>query len=309
MRGTKFYLNFKNDSTGRKAISEPVGFDSADFAIIQEDDRLGRDVQFAGGNGKFSFSRMKHSNVWDDLQRYYAIFGFESDIDLEIDYMGLGNIIIIGSLDFFKSTNNTFDIITCDVILGQDQMQIKRNIEAKNDLFSSLDIDGNIIFPVESKNILLKSKPLVQLSSFKQNSSHTAQTGGIGGVTTRFYNFANMVVNDGIDDTLSFIQGFGNREDFAYVEALDTLTNVTLKISNLNLVSREIASSYPFGQGFVGLRYYVGESNANPPETAPQLFSLSFYNTPQDQQYTISNGKSKGFIGFIFLPSLIENPL
>lgn len=290
MRGSKFYLNFKSDSTGRIEISEPVGFDSADFAIIQEDGRLGRDVEFAGGNGKFQFSRLKHANVFDILQRYYSLYGFESVIDLEIDYAGLGNIIIIGNLDFLKANNNTFDLIECDVILDQDKSRIKKNIEVKTDLFSALDVDGGVISQVVPQNILLKAKPVVQLSSFEQPSQQIAQTGGIGGSTTRYFNFANAVINSGIDNTLSFIQGFGNKRDFGYIEALDTLSDVTLKISNLTVKVKETASSYPFGQGSVSMYYAIGLPNVEPTGYYNnQVFSFGFFGTPENQEYNITN--------------------
>lgn len=292
MRGSIFYLNFKSRSDiGRVRLeSEPVGFDSADFAILQEDGRMGRDVSFAGGTGKFQFSRMMHPEVWDNIQNTIDLQGYEAVIDLEIDYGGLGNIVIIGNLDLFTCENDTYDIISTDVILDQDQSRIKKNAEAKTDLFSSEDIDGEDIEPVDVSRILIKAKPLNQLSKFKQPEPKTIMTGGPSFVVNTFhFNYSNQVLEYGIDNTLSFIQGLGDRGDFGYIEAQENLSNVTLKITNLNVTAQDLGSNQMFNRARLYLYYYIGPAGIEPPAGTP-VFAHNWNGTPNNSTFTITDG-------------------
>lgn len=292
MLGSKFYLNFRSRSDiGRvELLSEPVGFDSADFAIVQEDGRMGRDITFAGGTGKFQFSRMMHPEVWDKLQSTIQMQGFEAVIDLEIDYAGTGNIVIIGNLDIYTCENDTYDLIKTDVVLDQDQSRIKKNEEAKTDLFSDKDIDGMDIVPVTTARILNKAKPLNQLSSFKQPELKNVSLGGNGGYRSYKFNYANNVIDYGIDNTLSFIQGFGNRKDFGYVEALENLNNVRLEISNLTVNAQSVHTQYPLGYGFISMYYYIGSATEEPTDFYDNVvFAWSWYQKPEGHTESLSN--------------------
>jgi len=294
MARSKFYLNFiSRPDLGRIQFkAEPVGFDGADFAIIQEEGRMGVDTLFAGGTGKFTFSKMAHPEIFEPLQNTVEVQGFEAVVNLEIDYNGLGTILPIGNLDIFTSDNNTYGLIKVDVILDQEFSKIKKNAEANVNVFSSLDINGNVIQPVQKKKILNPSKPEVQQSKFSQKESKLATTGGIGGVRTQYFNFANSVDSYGIDNTLSYIQGFGNRQDFGYIEAVDTLKNVTLKISELSVKTKETASSYPFGYGYIRLKYAIGRPDQNPDDYASYtVFGFDFDNTPENFEQSIVNGE------------------
>lgn len=304
MRGSKFYLNFRNDQTGRIQISEPIGFDGADFAIIQENGRMGRDQEFAGGEGKFQFSKMMHPEVFDHLQRYFVLYGTEAVVDLEIDYSGNGDIVIIGNLDYPTCQNNTFDLIKFDVIIDQKQSLIKNNIEAKTDLFSPLDIDGASITPVTTKKILLKAKSREQKSKWITGGDVIASgtvitfSNDVLGVskTRRGVNNANKVVLSGIDNTLSFISPFygliptnggvpDNGLNFTYLEAEDTLTNVNIRIYDLIGFSFQSYSNGQLGNnpiqvtsgsGYVKLQVVIGENIESPDVTIYDLYTRNF---------------------------------
>lgn len=292
MKGSIFYLNFKTDGTGYIKISEPVGMDASEFSLKQDDKRLGRDVLFAGGNAKLEFSRLKHPEAFNIIQRYFEMYGFESDVDLIIDFGGTGNMIIIGNLDFATAENNVLELFKCDVILDSKQAIIKRRNEIKTDLFSSLTLDNNEITPVNTSKILLKSVPTYTVSQWSQPNPKIVETGGIGGVTTRFFNHASRVDKSEIKNSLSFIPGFGNRRDFGYIEAIDTVQNGTLTIRNLTVKTREIASSYPLGQGSVAMYFFIGDANVEPSNYFNnRVFYFPFFGTPENKEYEINNGE------------------
>lgn len=234
MRGSLFYLDFKSDATGQKEISEPIGFDASEFSLKQEDKRMGRDVLFAGGNAKLEFSRLKHPNVFNILQRYFETFGFESDVDLIIDFEGSGNLIIIGNLDFSTAENNVLELFKCDVILDSKQAIIKRRNEIKTDLFSSLSVDKEPIVPCAAQRILMKSVPTIQKSSWKYGLQSPKS---FGLPPESSFNFSNAVQEYGIHNTLSYIQGAGNSNDFRYVFAVDSLRDVKIRFSNVDVES------------------------------------------------------------------------
>lgn len=290
MKGSIFYLNFKTDGAGYIKISEPVGMDASEFSLKQDDKRLGRDVLFAGGNAKLEFSRLKHPEAFHIIQRYFEMYGFESDVDLIIDFGGTGNMIIIGNLDFATAENNVLELFKCDVILDSKQAIIKRRNEIKTDLFSSLTLDNNAITPVNTSKILLKSVPTYTVSQWSQPNPQIVETGGIGGVTTRFFNHASRVDKSEIKNTLSFIPGFGNRRDFGYIEAIDTVQNGTLTIRNLTVKTREIASSYPLGQGSVAMYFFIGDANVEPTNYFNnRVFYFPFFGTPENYEQQINN--------------------
>lgn len=248
MRGSLFYLDFKSDATGQKEISEPIGFDASEFSLKQEDKRMGRDVLFAGGNAKLEFSRLKHANVFNILQRYFETFGFESDVDLIIDFEGTGNLIIIGNLDFSTADNNVLELFKCDVILDSKQAIIKRRNEIKTDLFSNISVDLEEIPPVPVYNVLLKSVPTYQKSKWNvpQTGSFTGSNILAPTAPDFFYafNWLNAVQEYGIRNTQSFIQGFKlltdttdpntiKISDFKYITAEDNLPVVNIDFSSL----------------------------------------------------------------------------
>lgn len=248
MKGSIFYLNFKTDGTGYIKISEPVGMDASEFSLKQDDKRLGRDVLFAGGNAKLEFSRLKHPEAFNIIQRYFEMYGFESDVDLIIDFGGTGNMIIIGNLDFATAENNVLELFKCDVILDSKQAIIKRRNEIKTDLFSSLTLDNDPITPVLSSKIFLKAIPFNKKSSWNvgQTGSFTASNLLQPTAPNFFYafNYLNRVIDSEISITQSFIQGFKlltntdspntiKLSDYKYVTAENNFPSVNVSFENI----------------------------------------------------------------------------
>lgn len=251
MIGSRFYIDFQSDNTGQVEISEePVGLDAADFAIIQEDGRMGRDIQYAGGKARFQFSRMMHPEVFDILQRYDTLFGFEAIAKLGIDYGGIGQILIIGNIDFSTSDNNTFDLFKCDVILDQDKSMIKRNIEVKTDLFSNVNVDGGVIASCVPMKILIKPKPLSVLTRWESISNDAFTLAQGSTQEPGWFNKIKKITVSGIDGDLTWLSDYYQGDDvseiskFRILKAQTTLVNVKAIIKK-NLSTQWI-SNPPF---------------------------------------------------------------
>lgn len=263
----KFYLNFKNDNTGRFQISETYGFDAASFFIEQDNKRYGRDVSYMNEEVDLEF----YSNIYESsdlpqtlpngtvvnylthgfeyLINYRNEYGFESEVEFIIEKDGFD--FITGVLDFETCDTDEYSYFKTKVIQKTSQAVIKRREDVEVDLFSDEDLDGNPITPIQTSRILLKAKPVAQLSKWKNNSnsaigfSATNNTNALGGIPTTITvgaNNCNVVENYGIENTLSFMSnrysltgsGFPNYGlNFTYIEAQEDLKDVTFDITDL----------------------------------------------------------------------------
>ena len=265
-----FYLNFKNDNTGLLQISEPVKFDASTFVIEQDSKRYGRDVYFMNEEISLEFYNdyfvptnenivmpsgaiVRHlTHGFEYLNTYYREFGFESEVEFILKRNDIE--FITGVLDFNTAETDELTYYNFKVIQNTKQAQIKRREDVEIDLFSSEDLDGNEIEPLSTTNILLRAKPVVQISNWKSNDNVAF---GFGKYSSRGTNIAaptvghvnlgtnncNITESYGIEDTLSFmdnryaLNSIGHPNDglnFTYLEASEQLTNVIVNISDLD---------------------------------------------------------------------------
>lgn len=251
MAGEKFKLNFITNGEGIKPISEPTGFDSADFTLRQDTKKLARDVSFAGGESEFSFYP-NNDHEFDLLIYYYETYGWESEVQLIIEINGFDNVI--GDFDFFSAKTNGIDEFSCKVVQSKKQALIKKRNDIKVDLFSDVDLDDNFIDPVVTENILLRAKPVTQKSKWEVTNYWT-YTGG-GADFQRVHQMAiNQLISYGISDSLTpFERGLiSNRgvlkpnkiKDLIFLEAKNNLKNVEINIKNLK-ISFYISEGFQF---------------------------------------------------------------
>lgn len=283
----KFYLNFKNtDSFGRLQITEPVGFDGASFVIEQESKRYGRDaykineeINLTFYKGNFEPSEMQQlpngtvsyhlTQGYDWLKEVIDEFGFEADVDFEIELNGV--LFIPSNLDFQTCETDGFTYLSCKAVQEQSKQLIKRRADIETNIFSDEDLDGTPVTPATTENILVKAKPVVQKSKWNSfNSVNNIELISAGtGSQSRTYiiNYCSNVIDYGIENTLSFFtpndyyfatgspqpSGIDN---IRYIEALNDLSEVKIDVNfnfsgNFNNTNSKIIIKH---------YYYVGET-------------------------------------------------
>ena len=200
MAGETFQLRFANNENVTVSIDEPINFATVDFQLSQKDKGYGRDVSFNGGEVQFEFVKYRNHYL-DKLLLYNNTYGFESIVELIIT---CGSITtIIGELDFATAVTDDFEYFKCKVIQQSSKQIVKRRKSVKVDLLSNKDVDGNYIAPLVPENTLLISKPIYQVSKWKQaeDAARYYSTSAIG---TRKWglNFSRQITESDVADTL-----------------------------------------------------------------------------------------------------------
>lgn len=244
-------------------IAEPVGFDAAKFVVKQDDKRYGRDVEFSPSD--LSFFKMPPSrgvtHRFDELIEAYNSTGFESDVKylLEID----GVDYILGQLDFQTADTDELNYFTTNIIQENAQAIIKSREDVEVNLFSTQDLDGKPITPLETTKIYLQATPEKQSSEWGIAEPFYLLRGSQGGSGSGNVDFNPFPVikESEIENTLSpVIVSFGERDDLIIIEAQNELTNVNLKITDLKFKLEATNFINKFGYATCSLIYKIGET-------------------------------------------------
>lgn len=269
----RFYLNFKNEgSFGRMEITEPIGFDGASFVVEQEPKRYGRDAYKINEEINLNFYKGNYdpttiqttpngTNVYhltmgfDFLIDNFNTYGFESDVDFEIE---LDNVVFIpANLDFQTSETDGYTYFSCKAVQTQAKQLIKRRSDIVTDIFSTEDLDGNEVAPAQTENILLKAKPIQQISEWLGHTGFYRVRNVTSGDNTSYFNGTNNIIKSNIDDTLGYLPSSDPR-DMTYIEALNDLVNVNIKV-DVNLTFQKFIGN--IGSGTLKMQYFIGEDS------------------------------------------------
>jgi hypothetical protein len=254
-------------------ILEPINFDASSFVVEQDKKKWGRDIYKGNEDISLYFGNeigepletervlnngmiLRHKNSGlDILLNINNEFGSEAVIYWKLEY---GSEFLLFELDFgtAKTDNSTF--IELKVTQNLEQAKIKRREKIKIDAFSDEDLDGNTITPIQTQKLLMKAKPISQLSEWKYGLKEPK---GFILAAESSFNFSNNVIKFGLEDTLSYIQGAGQPEDFTYILAKEELTNVEIRITNL--VLDYVPNPVSPDDGDVRLKVVVGATNAS----------------------------------------------
>lgn len=230
----RFFLRFESLNAVFQ-IAEPIKFDACNFVVEQDDKRLGRDVSFAGGKANLRFSPMCE-HEFDRLLSEYNKNGFEADVKFIIEIEDVR--YVIGQLDFAEAETDLVSYFDCKVIQENKQALIKRRSKVKVDLLSGKDLDGNDIEPCPTERVYLRATPLSQKSSWKMAYDEPKSYPSPASPSI-FFNPAPFIVDSGIENTLSPSPDYMQLsnvenpalEDYAIVEAANTLQNCVLQLS------------------------------------------------------------------------------
>jgi len=233
MAGETFQLRFRNNEDTYLSIDEPINFATVDFQLSQKDKGYGRDVSFNGGETQFEFVKYRN-HYFDKLLLYNKTYGFESIVELIIT---CGTITtIIGELDFATAVTDDLEYFKCKVIQQSSKQIVKRRKAVKVDLLSDKDVDGNAITPLVPENTLLISKPIHQVSKWKQPEDAARYYSTFSaGTRTWGINFSRQIIQGDIADTLVPVESkridLGSGEaDLQCITALTNLKNIKISI-------------------------------------------------------------------------------
>jgi len=276
-----FYLNFLSDDYGKHQIDEPVGIDAINLLTESEDGRYARDSYFGGdGNVKLTFGSGKGSKdlgyEFEKLIEYDKRFGFESNIEFIITNRVTTDDFVLGRLEFEQKETDHYSYFSCNIDQVKTQAEIKRFKETKVDLFSNEDLNNESIDPVQTYNVLLPAKPIVQVSEFFLPTQSTFNLTGAGLTQQAIYNFGNGQTKYEIQNTLSFIPNpFGDDADtFVYLEAENDIIDLEVSL-DIQAELQRFDGGLDYNEGYVRLRYYIGTSLSSGGSEATDIFSIN----------------------------------
>lgn len=246
-------------------ILEPINFDASSFVVEQDKAKWGRDIYKGNEDISLYFGNeigepletervlnngmiLRHKNSGLDLLlNINNEFGSEAVIYWKLEY---GSEFLLFELDFGTAKTDNLTYIELSVTQNLEQAKIKRREGIKIDAFSEVDLDSNTITPIQTQKLFMKAKPIFQQSEWENNNlvaygySITNNRNDLLDIPDTDSFGANNITNVkqyGIEDTLSYISnrfqlgglGFPTSENFAYVEALEDLEDVTINITDL----------------------------------------------------------------------------
>lgn len=257
----KHYINFITlPSVGTIEISEPIGFDNASYKVKQEDSRFGRDIIIANEDTELTFTRdfFEQLSVIQTLPNgeviNHASLGFDYLVDVfnndgwegKIEYILQQDDIVFSTGVFSYATAIVdFDSIKVKIIQNTNREIIKRLEDTDVNAFNDKTLDGRTITPCATTNILLKAKPIVQISKFI-NETKTYNFSGAGNAFSPF----RQIMTSGVQNTLTLFEdqmqwnlvGDIPFYNFKYIKAATKLVDIKVNIK-LNGVATRVGGS------------------------------------------------------------------
>jgi hypothetical protein len=273
----KHYLNFIK-TIGLVQIGEPFGFDGSTHKV-EQGENYGRDVvlgdeeieltlteshfeplefpqQFPNGV-QFDYA----SHAFDYLKDVLQNEGWEAEVEyiLEKDGTQFSKGIIDGLTAVIE-----FEQITFKVIQNTKREEVKRRMDVVINAFSSEDLDDNPIAPCETTDILLKAKPIQQVSEWESVGVNNFFDKDIPSKPLTGFNFAANLIKSDIEDSYTFFETFMESDpsgsdfsNFRYILAKNELSEVKIK-HEINM-TYEVTQGTFEGPGAVALYLVYGE--------------------------------------------------
>jgi len=297
----KHFLRFVDlPEIGTIKISEPFGFDGSSHKVKQDDGRFGRDVVIGNEEIELTITR-DHFEIMEGYQTLqdgvafnYASQGFdyvaseikqkgwEAEIEYILEYNG--NLFTTGIIDGYTAIVSQ-DEIKFKVIQNTKREEIKRREDIYVNAFSDKDLDDNPITPCSTTNILLKAKPVLKISTWEDTGNQVVGSGATRLVLATFpdtgvvkadsflgANNIQSVTNYGIENTETYMFPLQTLNDdlitfdvlnYKYLTAINQLTNITVKITDLDAKHRQYtrnngSATTLDGSGYLELFALVG---------------------------------------------------
>lgn len=279
----RHWLNFKSPNYGRVEITEPINFDSFSFKIKQRTNGYGRDKEIGaeeidlefgnvyGQKTDFPQTLIDGNVIYELSHRLDLIFealrekGSESEIEYILSRDGVD--FVTGLLDIPESTTDGYANFKCSVVQNTNKALIERKKDIKADVFSATDTFGNPQIPLEKTKVLLKAKPVRQISEWTNNTSQTFVDSSDPLKQVLGFNFASFITKSQIEDSYTVFQptevGFNFNDtvfdsNFKVLTAKNQLDAITVEITQKMIY--EVTQGAIEGGGVVFLYLIYGEN-------------------------------------------------
>lgn len=288
----KHYLNFVSTNRGLIEIDEPTGFDQAVFEIMQEDGRHGRDIfSVTNEKGKLTLDRLPN-HCFDYVMEAIEQDGFEAEIKYQVAFDG--EMSVVGDVSCQAAVTDDVNKIELAIVEENFKTIFKKRFDVKTNLFNDKSLDDADIAPVQTVKALFKAKPIVQVSEWTNPIIGKQLFFNNPYVNADYFNPIKNQVTYDILNSLSWLEdtntdsggGFGN---FAYVQAVNKLTNINVKISvNITIdYLPQLENDNPTGKnGQVLLRLYYGASTSSYSQV--NVFDVPVFQGTSNQQYILN---------------------
>jgi len=307
-------------------VLEPINFDASNFVVEQDKKKWGRDIYKGNEEISLYFGNeigeplevervlnngmiLRHKNSGLDLLlQINKELGSEAIVYWKLAY---GTEFLLFELDFGTAKTDDLTFIELKVIQNLEQAKIKRREKIKIDAFSDKDLDDNTITPIATQKLFMKAKPILQNSEWEGNGNEevgfglyrVTKTSSLDPVSVSSIingvNNSNSVLNYGIDNTLSYFDNVYplnsnsfpiNGLSFTYLEAVNELTNVKIKITDLEASSYSVKNDTTnslFGNGRVRLLVKYGYDDVN----GSDMQTITLY----ERNFTLTDNASVSF--------------
>lgn len=279
----RHWLNFKMPNYGRVEITEPINFDSFSFKIKQRDNGFGRDKEIGGEEIDLEFSNVygEKSDIPQTLINGTIVYELSHRLDLifeairekgsetEIEYILSRNNsdFVTGVMDIPESTTDGYSYFKCSVVQDTNKALIERKKGIKANVFSEIDTFGNPQIPLEKTKVLLKAKPVNQVSEWSNQGDgiFVDSTDPLKQVTG--FNFASFISKSQIENTYTVFNqietGFDYNDavfdnNFKLVTAQNQLSTISVSITQKMIY--EVTQGAIEGGGVVFLYLIYGET-------------------------------------------------
>lgn len=256
-------------------LTEVVKSDAMTISMLQDKERIGRDVTFGSEevdlefySGEYDLSNLNIQTPDGRITQGFTM-GYEfiaeglkregSELQAQLRISIDGQVFSIGDLDLKNANHNGYDCIKCKVIQESNRALIARNLDTEIDLLSNIGLFEQEITTPTLYNILLKAKPEFGTSRWEMKERKVHFAGG-----SQYANYSTVSKLYGLRKSLvPFYQtsGLGNLSfaynNFVIIEAQNDIFNLTVtRDIDVDFIYR---SSGPSGQARISLFWAVFE--------------------------------------------------
>lgn len=282
MANEKFYFLFSEEPTKKIYIDEPDGWGAVDHNLTQKVGGHGRDESLSGGEFQFIFN--DQSNHALETLLYYN-HRYKSQARVLMSTVFEDGTESVQQVHYPSAETDGLTYFKCKMIVKSSLQIVKRQSATMVDVFSSVGINREVIEPVEVSNMLLKAKPSIQESTWKQVAPESAT---IFPLAPNYFSLTRNLIDSEIKDSyVPFKFRSTQRSDMQMMEAQTNLKNVVVKLTNVEIIFSTVSSANINGN----ISYIKTSGNVdNSSPVSTRVYNFSGGNFSINQDFTINVG-------------------